>query len=181
MEEFRGGVAELSVDLDTVLTGRMKDLVFAMEASRLAANVPERLAQQSALWPLLHTSFDVVELARRHALPVRDAGRLYWQVFERLDVSWLWDAIGALPRADRWQTQARAALRDDLMSGLADLTDDVAGLGTLDDWMALNGRVVERTERMLTEIRRAGTFDVTTLSVAMRQLRNLSLTTQRLP
>ena len=76
---------------------------------------------------------------------------------------------------------ASAKACDDLMAVLADLTDDVAGLGTLVDWMALNGRVVERTARMLTEIRRAGTFDVTTLSVAMRQLRNLSLTTQRLP
>ncbi len=181
VEEFRTGVGELSLDLDSVLTGRMKDVVFASEAGRLASNVPERLAQQSALWPLLHTSFDVVELARRRGLAVREAGRLYWSVFERLDVAWLWDAIGALPRSDRWQTQARAALRDDLMAVLADLTDDVAGLGTLVDWMALNGRVVERTARMLTEIRRAGTFDVTTLSVAMRQLRNLSLTTQRLP
>ena len=30
------------------------------------------------------------------------------EVFDRLDLMWLWDGIGALPRADRWQTQARS-------------------------------------------------------------------------
>jgi glutamate dehydrogenase len=103
---------------------------------------------------------------------------VYWHVFETLDVTWLWEAIGGLPRNDRWQTQARAALRDDLLTVLADLTADVLAVGGVERWIELNVRVVARTGAMFTEIRRAEGHDITTLTVALRQLRNLSLTTQ---
>ena len=42
------------------------------------------------------------------------------------------------------------------------------------DWMATNARAVGRVGTMLTEIRRAESYDLTTLSVALRQLRNLA-------
>ena len=103
-------------------------------------------------------------------------------MFDRLDLSWLWDGIGALPRSDRWQTQARSALRDDLLTG--------AGRAHRDGhrqrrrhrstrWLAANERAVSRAQAMFTEIRRAESYDMTTLSVALRQLRNLALTAAR--
>jgi glutamate dehydrogenase len=100
-------------------------------------------------------------------------------VFDTIDIAWLWEAIGTLPRNDRWQSQARAALRDDLLAVLADLTADALTLGSVDRWMELNERIVARTTAMFMEIRRAEGHDVTKLTVALRQLGNLSLTTQR--
>lgn len=179
VDQFRAPMARLSSGLDDVLAGRMRDQMFALEATRITAGVPERLAQQSALWPLLHTSFDVIELAQRRAIDPAPTARAYWQVFDALDVGWLWEAIGVLPRSDRWQTQARSALRDDLLAVLADLTDDALDLGSVEAWLSMNERVVTRTAAMFTEIRRAESFDITTLTVALRQLRNLALTTQR--
>ncbi len=177
--QFSGPMRRLAAGLDDVMSGRMRETMFAIEASRLASGVPEQLAQRSAMWPLLHTSFDVIELAEARHTDAPSVARMYWQVFDALDVSWLWEAIGALPRSNRWQTQARSALRDDLLIVLADLTDDCLLLGSLDEWMATNERVVARTSAMFTEIRRAESFDITTLTVALRQLRNLALTTQR--
>ena len=58
-------------------------------------------------------------------------------MFDRLDLFWLWDGIGTLPRSDRWQTQARSAVRDDLLTALAELTTTViesAG-GSVDQWL----------------------------------------------
>ena len=141
--------------------------------------MPENLAQRSTLWPLLHTGFDVIELAARTGDGLGAVAQAYWDVFDVLDVGWLWDAIGALPRADRWQTQARSALRDDLLVALADLADDALFVGSAKDWADANERVVSRSMAMFTEIRRAGNLDVGILSVALRQLRNLSLITQR--
>ena len=91
----------------------------------------------------------------------------------------MWDAIGALPRSDRWQTQARSALRDDLLAVLADLTDDALGIGSVDGWRSANEGVIARTTTMFTELRRVDAHDITTLTVALRQLRNLALATQR--
>ena len=146
-------------------------------AQQCIAGVPERLAQRSAAWPLMHTMFDVVEQAQRKQRPAVDVARSYWQVFDAVDVGWLWDAIGQLPRADRWQTQARSALRDDLLAALAELNDDVVDCGGIVAWRESNERVLARTSAMFSEIRRAAVTDVATLSVALRQVRNLVLTT----
>jgi glutamate dehydrogenase len=179
VEQFCTPMVALAERFDEVLSGRMRDQVFAVEASRLAAGVPEQLAQRSAAWPLLHTGFDIVELAQREGADPVEVARSYWAMFDTVEVGWLWEAIGALPRSDRWQTQARSALRDDLLAVLADLTADARALGSVASWRTANERAIARTGAMFTEIRRAERFDITVLSVALRQLRNLALTTHR--
>ena len=177
--QFQPGIAELSATLDSQLRGKMRDRTYASEAGALTSGVTERLAQRSVLWPLMHTAFDVIDLASRQNLSVRETAAAYWEVFDRLDLVWLWDAVGALPRNDRWQTQARSALRDDLMGALADLADDSLYVGGARAWVDANEHVVCSAMAMFTEIRRADAYDLTTLSVALRQLRNLALITQR--
>ncbi|MEQ1701993.1 MAG: NAD-glutamate dehydrogenase domain-containing protein, partial [Ilumatobacteraceae bacterium] len=173
---YRDGMQTL-ISLDGSLRGRLRDQAFAAEASRLAAGVPEGLAQRSVQWPLLHTCFDMIELAARSGRSLKDVAATYWHVFDVLDLSWLWDAVGGLPRSTRWQTQARSALRDDLIGALADLTEDALIAGTVADWQAANERMVSRMMAMFTQLRRVDAHDVTTLSVAVRQLRNLALLT----
>ena len=171
-------LAELSRELEPVLVGRMADIARSVEASRLTAGVPEALAERATAWPLLHTGFDLVEIAANHGLPIRDVAAVEWAMFDRLDLPWLWDGIGGLPRADRWQAQARSAVRDDLLTALAELTGaviDSAG-GSVDRWLAANERSVARAQAVFTDIRRGGSYDLTTLSVALRQLHNLALT-----
>ena len=173
--EFKAGIATLAVSLEGQLQGRMRDQAFALEAGRLAGGVPEGLAQRSVLWPLLHTGFDVVALAARSGQPIAGVAANYWQLFEELDLWWLWEAIGRLPRSNRWQTQARAALRDDLLLALADLTADILAAGSVGNWRAANDRMIARSMALFTDIRRVDAHDLTTLSVALRQLRNLAL------
>ncbi|MGI9053799.1 MAG: NAD-glutamate dehydrogenase [Ilumatobacteraceae bacterium] len=174
--QFKPGISRLAGELGGLLVGRMQAAVHSGEASRLAAGVPEGLAERAGVWPLMHTGFDVVEVAAARRRDVGDVARVEWEVFDRLDVYWLWDGIGTLPRSDRWQTQARSALRDDLLSALAELT--VAVIETADGdvgrWLARNERSLARAGAMFTEIRRAESYDLTTLSVALRQLRNLA-------
>ena len=176
--DFRPGIQSLLVGFDGLLSGRIADSVYSTEAARLAAGVPESLAQRSAVWKLLHTGFDLIEIASREGVPLATAATVYWQVFDRLDLMWLWDAIGALPRSDRWQTQARSALRDDLMTVLAELAGTVMRRsgGSTDSWIGANERPIARALEMFAEIRRAEVFNLTNLSVALRQLRNLGLT-----
>ena len=99
-------------------------------------------------------------------------------------MAWLWDRVGALPRTDRWQSHARAAQRDDMMATLRDLADDALRAGDVftppadlvGSWLDANERSVRRVLDVFTEIRTGNVFDLTTLSVALRQLRNLVLT-----
>jgi glutamate dehydrogenase len=178
IDDFKPGMAKLAVALEPALTGRMADVVRSREASRLAAGVPERLAERAGAWPLLHTGFDLIELAATYGRDVAELARVDWQIFDRLELLWLWDGIGALPRSDRWQTQGRSALRDDLLTALGELTRTVieSSGGSVDAWLEANERAVARATAMFTEIRRAESYDLTALSVALRQLRNLALT-----
>jgi glutamate dehydrogenase len=175
--QFRSGLAKLATTLEPALTGRMADVVHSGEASRLAAGVPEQLAEQAGVWPLLHTGFDLIELAERYDLDVAFVARIDWEIFDRLDLLWLWEGIGALPRSDRWQTQARSALRDEVLAAMVELTRTVIESGgSVDAWLEANERSVARAGAMFTELRRAESYDLTALSVALRQLRNLALT-----
>jgi len=62
------------------------------------------------------------------------------------------------------------------MNVIAELTRKVmrSDTGSTQDWIDANQRSVARTVAMHQEIRRAEGFDLTTLSVALRQLRNLT-------
>jgi glutamate dehydrogenase len=181
IDTFSAGFAFLSESLDDVVGGRVANEIRSVRDERIAARVPPELAARSARWPWLHTSFDVIEIAHAESCNVADAGTAYWSVFESFDVGWLWDGIGALPRSDRWQTQARSSLRDDLMTVLADLTAHVIRTadGSPAAWIEANRSAYTRMVDMETEIRRAESFDLTTLSVALRQLRNLTVNATR--
>jgi glutamate dehydrogenase len=136
--------------------------------------VPDDLALASSMWPFMHTAFDIVDAAGVH--PVAEVAATYWAVFDALDATWLWEGIGALPRSDRWQTQSRSALRDDLLAVLIELTAAVVDSGAgLDAWLAANERSVTRLKTMFADIARTGTADLTALTVGVRQLRNLAL------
>jgi len=177
--EFRPMMTRLAASFDELLVGTMHRQVFAREAGRLASGVPEHLAQRAAIWPLLHTAFDMIEIAQRTGADPFEVARQYWRVFDVLDLGWLWEAVGTLPRSDRWQTQARSAVRDDLFAVLAELTAEALVLGSVEQWRSTNERAIARTTAMFSEIRRADRFDITTLTVALRQLRNLTLSSER--
>ncbi|MFZ8999097.1 MAG: NAD-glutamate dehydrogenase domain-containing protein, partial [Ilumatobacteraceae bacterium] len=176
VERFAGPFASLSEVLHDCLSGPMRRSVDDLTDRRVAQGVPAELAGRSSVWRLVHTVFDVVEAADRAGAPPVDVALAYWSVFDRLELMWLWEAIAALPRVDRWQTQARSALRHELLGVLAALAENVVGCGTVESWWSANPRPIDRTVAMLTEIRRSDAQDLTTVTVAVRQLRNLALT-----
>jgi glutamate dehydrogenase len=130
---------------------------------------------------------------------VEDVAALHFTVGERLELHWLRDRVAALPRADRWEAMARAALRDDLFSLHAELTADVlrdapapaadvdaapasvtdAAGRRLDAWLAGHEGAVQRCLSVLGDVRAGGTFDLATLPVALREVRNLIQATRR--
>ena len=174
---FGPGIDLLAGSIERHMGGRVADDIERLRVQRVGEGVPGGLAAQSARWPWMHTAFDMVHLAFSEHCEVELAAATYGAVFEAFDIGWLWDGIGALPRSDRWQTQARSSMRDDLMNVLAELTRSVmrSAHGSPDEWIAAHERAVGRTIAMHQEIRRAESFDLTTLSVALRQLRNLTI------
>ncbi len=106
----------------------------------------------------------------------------YFRLGSRLELNWLRDRIIELPRANRWQALARAALRDDLYSLHRSLTQEVLETGGARTATSerrsrpgqhRNAAAVERCLRMLADIKASRSYDTTTLPVALREVRNL--------
>ena len=126
---------------------------------------------------------DIVGVASATERSIDEVAALHFLIGGRLHLHWLRDQIATLPRENCWQAMARAALRDDLFSLHAELTADVLrGSGAdgaadaearLDRWIDANRPLVERCLGILGDIRAGGTYDLTTLPVALRELRNL--------
>jgi glutamate dehydrogenase len=110
--------------------------------------------------------------------------RLHFALAGELDFPWLRSVIGRLPADSHWDTLAKAALRDDLSGMLRALSADTlrAELSATDAgsliarWKARNAVVYARFSQVLAELRAAEAPDLAMLSVALRELRNLSRT-----
>jgi glutamate dehydrogenase len=137
------------------------------------AGVPEALAGRVASQSVLFSALDVVEVAGSTEHGVEEVAALHFELGGRLHLHWLRDQIALLARDTRWATMARAALRDDLFSLHADLTREVLRYASLQEWFDTNRPAVERAQEILGEIRAGGSFDLTTLPVALREVRNL--------
>ena len=87
--------------------------------------MPEDLAVRVAVCPPAYMVLGVVQTAAREDLDPMEVARVHFELGERLGLPALVSRILALPRTDRWQTMARAALRDDLHAVHAQLTAQV--------------------------------------------------------
>ena len=137
------------------------------------AGVPEALAGRVAAQGALFSALDIVDIALATDHPVEEVAALHFEIGGNLHLHWLRDRIALLARDTRWAAMARAALRDDLFSLHAELTTDVLRAGGVDAWTVGKEAAVERAQEILAEIRSGGTFDLTTLPVALREVRNL--------
>jgi glutamate dehydrogenase len=177
---FSGGVLTVSSGLPKLLTGRDRAGFADRLESFTARGVPAGLAERVAAMVPAYSAFDLVEIATATGRSVDETAEVYFDLGERLQITRLRDRITALPRDDRWNTMARAALRDDLYAAHAAITRDVlqvTGPGSpeerLADWARRNEPAVQRAAQTLTEIWESDRFTVAMLSVAVRAIRTL--------
>ncbi len=145
------------------------------------AGVPQELACRVASMPALRSVLDIVEVAEATERPLETVMETYFALGSQFVLTWLRDRIIELPRANRWQVLARAALRDDLYTlhgaitqeVLEDADEDADAEAAIAAWGERNESAVERVRAMLSDIRASRTYDLTTLPVALRELRNL--------
>jgi glutamate dehydrogenase len=178
---YQPGAQLLAGALPDVLSGADR-AVFGERLDELeAAAVPRALAVRVASMQALLSVFDIVEDATASGRDQQAVTAVYFTIGSRLELDWLRDRILELPRADRWQALARAALRDDLYGLHRSLTHEVlrtggpqaAGEQAIDLWWHRNAGGIERCLGMIADIKASHSYDTTTLPVALREVRNL--------
>jgi glutamate dehydrogenase len=174
----------------TELAERIPDLALdgdreALERQReqlVEAGVPSELAKRVAILGPIFSALDIADVAGATGRPLAATAAVYFTLGDRLKLHWLRGHIEALPRDNRWRTLARAALRDDLYGQQAALTaeilrsvpdEDLSALERINAWVETKPEQVERTLQVLADINSSGSFDLPTLSVALREMRNL--------
>jgi glutamate dehydrogenase len=155
----------------------------------VAVGVPEPLAERVAFAEALVPTLAIAEIAAGSGLDPTAVAEVYFALGERLDLNWLRDRIVALPRDDRWEAMARAALRDDVYAEQAALTAEVIRSGSdglsardrIEAWAAEHKDALERCLQVLGDIKAGATADLAHLSVALREIRNLTQSTSAAP
>jgi glutamate dehydrogenase len=187
-ERYRPG-AEQVVAAGTAGLDPEDQTLFEERVSMLtAAGVPDPLARQVGLMDQLPGIFNVVEVAARIDAPLALVLETNRRLATELSLAWLRRRILELPRSDRWQALARDALRDDLDTLHRTLTSELlsrpealppAGQADADvlvsAWSERQGAALQRYLQVLADIRDSGSYDTTTLPVALRELRNLAV------
>jgi glutamate dehydrogenase len=174
---FAPGIGDLAVLIPGVLPPAEAAGHDATVARLQAAGVPAPLAARIAAFDYLSSGFDIVEVASAADEPVEAAAAVYFALDARLELQWLREQIVALPRENRWQTRARAALRDDLYALQRSLTAAVlaatppgADAGArIDQWVAANQDAVQRAAQVAADVKAAGSANLAVLSVALRE------------
>ncbi|MEB8336510.1 NAD-glutamate dehydrogenase [Streptomyces endophyticus] len=178
---FKEGVTEVWAAMPKMLSGADAEWYQGILDELTGAGVPEELAERVAGFSSAFPTLDIVQIADRMGKDALSVAEVYYDLGDRLSITQLMDRIIELPRADRWQSMARASIREDLFAAHAALTADVlaAGNGTstpeqrFKAWEEKNAAILGRARSTLVEIQGSDSFDLANLSVAMRTMRTL--------
>ncbi|MFD3577722.1 NAD-glutamate dehydrogenase [Streptomyces sp. NPDC058644] len=178
---FSEGVAEVWTELPKLLRGSDQEWYQSIRDELTGVGVPDELAQRVAGFSSAFPALDIVAIADRTGKTPMAVAEVYYDLADRLRITQLMDRIIELPRADRWQSMARASIREDLYAAHAALTADVLAAGDGEDtpeqrfkaWEEKNAAILSRSRTTLDEIQSSDAFDLANLSVAMRTMRTL--------
>lgn len=181
VEFFRAGVDQVWTELPKLMRGSDLEWYENIREELAGAGVPDELAQRVAGFSSAFPSLDIVAVADRMGKEPLAVAEIYYDLADRLRITQLMDRIIELPRADRWQSMARASIREDLYAAHAALTADVLAVGNgtatpeqrFKAWEDKNAAILGRARTTLEEIQGSDAFDLANLSVAMRTMRTL--------
>ncbi|MEU5345194.1 NAD-glutamate dehydrogenase [Streptomyces sp. NPDC020766] len=178
---FREGVTRVWAELPKLLRGADLEWYQQIYDELSEGGVPDELAQRVAGFSSAFPSLDIVAVGDRMGKDPMDVAEVYYDLADRLRITQLMDRIIELPRADRWQSMARASIREDLYAAHAALTADVLAVGNggstpeqrYKAWEEKNVAILARARTTLEEIQGSEAFDLANLSVAMRTMRTM--------
>jgi glutamate dehydrogenase len=181
VEHFQPAFDELVPQLPALLVGAERERLLMRAAEFAGLGVPDDLANRAAGLLDGFSMLDVVEIANAEKLPALEVAGVYFAISERIEADRMLTRITGLPRDDRWSALARSALRYDLYAAMAGLTQNVLTSTSSGDepaeritsWEQQNAEGVARAEATLTEIVNLDSYDLATLSVALRTIRTL--------
>ncbi len=181
--QFEPAAATLRHHLTRLMKGDNRIALARAMKPYTEAGVNRPLALHVAMLESWYAALDITEVAQQGGHELLEVARMYFGLYDRLDLHWMVEQIKQLPRLDPWQRKARTALMGELNSELRALTTRVlestegeqCAEGRINAWLTRHRIGIEHYQGVLEEIRAAGaTAELPMLMVAMRELRALN-------
>ena len=180
IDRFSGPVRALRPVVPGMLVGAEQRRLTRRTDELVELGVPADLAGEAASLLDVFSLLDVSSIALATGVAADQVAPLYFLLSERFQVDAMLGLITRLPRDDRWDALARAALRYDLYAALESLTVSVlttTGDGPPDEriaaWELVNDDTLARAREMVGEVSQLDESGIATLSVALRSLRGI--------
>jgi glutamate dehydrogenase len=179
VRRYAAPVAALSRNLGDVLSATEQARLRVLRSRLIEQHVPEDLATRIASLDSLHCALDLVEAAMASRLEIGFAARAYFDIGERIGLTWIKDQIETLPAEGHWQAVARGTLSDNLYELQRKITGAVLSCNgkvsgaRVDHWLQDHSAAVESLKRIVVDLRTGAAPDFATLSVALQAVRRL--------
>ncbi|MCG8671867.1 MAG: NAD-glutamate dehydrogenase, partial [Pseudomonadales bacterium] len=177
---LKPSVVKLLGRLGTLLKGAPKRRLRGVIAEYERLGVPAGLAGRIAGLSAAITILDVVDLAGETSRSPDFVARVYLGIGRGLNLAWLRAEIENLEVRGRWQAAARRHLRTELQEVHRSITADRLRRSRADTpdelvmkWLSEHGAQIQRAKGMLLDIQSRESADFATLTVAVRELRQL--------
>jgi glutamate dehydrogenase len=180
VSRYAGKVTELFHELSGVLGVTQKARMSALRSQLVEQHVPEQLAARIASLEELHSALDLVEVAMAARVRIGYAAKAYFDLGERIGLTWIKEQIEALAADGHWQAVARGTLRDNLYALQSKITLAVlrckgrdAG-ARVEQWLSRHSAPVDSLKRVVVDLRTGSPPDFATISVALQAVRRLA-------
>ncbi len=188
---YRSTVAALGGVLDTLNQHGGSEPAAGSDAETLSRRlalfesfgITPALARQGAHFEFVTSLLDIAELSTKSATPLDVVASIYLTLDDQLRIGEIRRRILGLPRDDRWDSLARASMRDDLAAEHLALTSSVLQTSTpnpatptdpVTNWITSHAPAISRHLALVIETAQTTTNPLASLSVVLRQLRTLA-------
>jgi glutamate dehydrogenase len=180
VSRYAGKVTQLFYELTGVLGVSAQARLSALRSQLVAQHVPDELAVRIASLEELHCALDLVEVTMVARVRIVYAARAYFDLGERIGLTWIKEQIESLPADGHWQAVARGTLRDNLYALQARITLAVLkykgrdAAARVSQWLSRHSAAVDSLKRVVVDLRTGSAPDFATLSVALQAVRRLA-------
>ena len=180
VRRYAEGTGELMRDLATVLGPDERARYGAQCTLLIEQRVPHSLAARIASLEALHGALDLVDVSVASRVPIGYAAQAYFDLGERIGLTWIKQQIEFLSADGHWHAVARRTQRDTLYALQRRITSAVlASTGATPAarvvaWMAGHRAETAYLSGLIVDLRTGAAADFATLSVALQSVRRLA-------
>lgn len=172
---FRKDVERLRPNLIASLPPALAAVVETAYQAALQNKVPQGIARDLSLLPVLDSAFDIIRVAADCKADLAVAASTYFAVGETFHIEWLRAGAENLPASDAWSQEARNGMIDQLYTLQSALTVKILkDRLSVADWVEANKADADHVRSLLDGIAVEGVLDLPRLLIATQRLQNLS-------